>query len=410
MPVRVRPGAPPFRYDPRMTTETITPSSGAPLTILSEEEQMFQESVREFAIEKIRPLVHQMDHDALMSKDLIKSFFELGIMGIEVPDQWGGSGSSFFNAVLVVEELSHVDASCGVLVDVQNTLVNNAILRWGNEDQKSKYLPMLASDTVGAYALSESGSGSDAFGLACKADDRGDHWVLNGQKLWITNAFEANIFIVFANAKPDAGYKGITAFLIERDFPGFKVGKKEDKLGIRASSTCELILEDCQVPKENVVGEPGKGYKIAIETLNEGRIGIGAQMIGVSRGALEHAIAYTKERKQFGQSISEFQGVQFQIAEAATQLEAARLMVYNAARLKDAKRPFLREAAMAKLFSSQVAEKITSLAVQLFGGNGYTKEYPVEKFWRDSKVGQIYEGTSNMQLSTIAKSIISGRL
>src|SRR5258708_27904199 len=393
-----------------MTTEPIPPSSGAPLTLLSEEEQMFQQSVREFAIEKIRPLVHQMDHDAVMSKDLITSFFDLGIMGIEVPDQWGGAGSSFCNAVLVVEELSHVDASCGVLVDVQKTLVNNAILRWGNDDQKSKYLTMLSSDTVGAYALSESGSGSDAFGLACKADDRGDHWVLNGQKLWITNAFEANIFIVFANAKPDAGYKGITAFLIERDFPGFKVGKKEDKLGIRASSTCELILEDCQVPKENVVGEPGKGYKIAIETLNEGRIGIGAQMIGVARGALEHAIAYTKERKQFGQSIAEFQGVQFQIAEAATQLEAARLMVYNAARLKDAKRPFLREAAMAKLFSSQVAEKITSLAVQLFGGNGYTKEYPVEKFWRDSKVGQIYEGTSNMQLSTIAKSIISGRL
>ncbi|MBV9187939.1 MAG: acyl-CoA dehydrogenase family protein, partial [Acidobacteria bacterium] len=267
-----------------------------------------------------------------------------------------------------------------------------------------------ARDTVGAYALSEAGSGSDAFGLACKAEDRGDHYVLNGQKLWITNAFEAGVFIVFANANPEAGYKGITAFLIERDFPGFKVGKKEDKLGIRASSTCELIFEDCHVPKENVVGEPGKGYKIAIETLNEGRIGIGAQMIGVARGALEHAIAYTKERKQFGQPVAEFQGVQFQIAAAATELEAARLMVYNAARLKDAKQPFVREAAMAKLFSSQVAEKVTSLAVQLFGGNGYTKEYPVEKFWRDSKVGQIYEGTSNMQLATIAKSIISGRL
>src|SRR5882672_3789674 len=346
-----------------------------------------------------------MDHDAVMSKDLIKSFFELGIMGIEVPDQWGGAGASFFTAVLVVEELSHVDASCGVIVDVQNTLVNNAILRWGNEDQKSKYLTMLARDTVGAYALSEAGSGSDAFGLACKAEEKSDHYVLNGQKLWITNAFEAGVFIVFANANPNAGYKGITAFLIERDFPGFKVGKKEDKLGIRASSTCELILEDCRVPKENVVGEPGKGYKIAIETLNEGRIGIGAQMIGVARGALEYAIAYTKERKQFGTPIAEFQGV-----EAATQLEAARLMVYNAARLKDAKRPFLREAAMAKLFSSEVAEKVTSLAVQLFGGNGYTKEYPVEKFWRDSKVGQIYEGTSNMQLQTIAKSIISERL
>src|SRR6266511_2021723 len=393
-----------------MTTETVAIPPGAPLTVLSEEEQMFQQSVRDFAIEKIRPLVHQMDHDAVMSKDLIASFFNLGIMGVEVPDRWGGAGSTFFNAVLVVEELSHVDASCGVLVDVQNTLVNNAIIRWGNEDQKSKYLPMLAKDTVGAYALSEAGSGSDAFALALRAENKGDSWVLKGQKLWITNAAEAGFFIVFANANPDAGYKGITAFLIERDFPGFTVGKKEDKLGIRASSTCELILEDCRVPKENVLGEPGKGYKIAIETLNEGRIGIGAQMIGVARGALEHAIAYVKERKQFGQRISEFQGVQFQIAEAATELEAARLMVYNAARLKDARQPFLREAAMAKLFSSNAAEKITSLAVQLFGGNGYTKEYPVEKYWRDSKVGQIYEGTSNMQLATIAKTILTDRL
>ena len=391
-------------------TTTIETTPGAPLTLLSEEEQMFQQSVRDFAVEKIRPLVHQMDHDASMSKDLIQNFFELGIMGIEVPDQFGGAGSTFFTAVLVVEELSHVDASCGVLVDVQNTLVNNAILRWGNDDQKSKYLAMLCSDTVGAYALSEGGSGSDAFALATRAEDKGDHWVLNGRKLWITNAAEAGVFIVFANANPDAGYKGITAFLIERDFPGFEVGKKEDKTGIRASSTCELILEDCVVPKENVLGEPGKGYKIAIETLNEGRIGIGAQMLGVARGALEHAIAYTKERKQFGQRISEFQGVQFQIAQAATDLEAARLMVYNAARLKDAGRPFLREAAMAKLFSSQVAEKVTSLAVQLYGGNGYTKEYPVEKFWRDSKVGQIYEGTSNMQLATIAKTILTERL
>ena len=391
-------------------TTSIESIPGAPLTLLSDEEQMFQESVREFAIEKIRPLVHQMDHDATMSKDLIKSFFELGIMGIEVPDQWGGAGSSFFNAVLVVEELSHVDASCGVLVDVQNTLVNNAFIRWGNEDQKSKYLTMLAADTVGAYALSEGGSGSDAFALATRAEDKGDHFVLNGRKLWITNAAEAGVFIVFANANPDAGYKGITAFIIERDFPGFQVGKKEDKTGIRASSTCELILEDCHVPKENVLGEPGKGYKIAIETLNEGRIGIGAQMIGVARGALEHAIAYTKERKQFGTRVADFQAVQFQIAQAATDLEAARLMVYNAARLKDAGRPFLREAAMAKLFSSQVAEKVTSLAVQLYGGNGYTKEYPVEKFWRDSKVGQIYEGTSNMQLATIAKTILTERL
>jgi len=384
--------------------------SAVPLTLLSEEEQMFQQSVRDFAVEKIRPLVHEMDHDAKMSKDLIDNFFELGIMGVEVPDQFGGAGASFFTAVLIVEELSHVDASCGVLVDVQNTLVNNAIIRWGNDDQKSKYLTMLSRDTVGAYALSEAGSGSDAFALACKAEEKGDHWVLNGQKLWITNAAEAGVFIVFANANPDAGYKGITAFLIERDFPGFTVGKKEDKLGIRASSTCELILEDCRVPRENVLGEAGKGYKIAIETLNEGRIGIGAQMIGVARGALEHAIAYTKERKQFGTRIADFQGVQFQIAQAATDLEAARLMVYNAARLKDAKQPFLREAAMAKLFSSQVCEKVTSLAVQLFGGNGYTKEYPVEKYWRDSKVGQIYEGTSNMQLATIAKTILTDRL
>ncbi|MEA2491604.1 MAG: short-chain 2-methylacyl-CoA dehydrogenase [Acidobacteriota bacterium] len=390
------------------TTVELTP--GAPLTLLSEEEQMFQQSVRDFAIEKIRPLVHKMDHDAQMDKDLIQSFFDLGIMGIETPEQYGGAGSSFFNAVLVVEELSHVDASCGVLVDVQNTLVNNAIIRWGNEDQRSKYLAMLARDTVGAYALSEAGSGSDAFALALKAEDRGDQWVLNGQKLWITNAAEAGVFIVFANASPEAGYKGITAFLVERDFPGFKVGKKEDKTGIRASSTCELIFEDCPVPKENVLGEVGKGYKIAIETLNEGRIGIGAQMIGVARGALEHAIAYSKERKQFGKPIAEFQGIQFQIAQAATELEAARLLVYNAARLKDAGKPFVKEAAMAKLYSSQVAERITSVAVEIFGGNGYTKEYPVEKFWRDSKIGKIYEGTSNMQLATIAKTVLTDRL
>jgi len=389
-----------------MSSETLEITTGSPLTMLSEEEQMFQQSVRDFAIEKVRPLVYQMDHDAVMSKDLISAFFDLGVMGIEVPDQWGGAGSSFFNAVLVVEELSHVDASCGVLVDVQNTLVNNAIIRWGNEDQKSKYLPMLARDTVGAYALSEAGSGSDAFGLACKAEDRGDHYVLNGQKLWITNAFEAGVFIVFANANPDAGYKGITAFLIERDFPGFKVGKKEDKLGIRASSTCELILEDCHVPKENVVGEPGKGYKIAIETLNEGRIGIGAQMIGLAQGALDHAIRYTRERKQFGKAIAEFQAVQHQLARAATEVEAARLLVYNAGRLRDAGQPFLTEAAMCKIFSSEVAERVTSLAVNLFGGYGFVKDYPVEKLYRDAKIGQIYEGTSNLQLQTIAKQIL----
>jgi len=384
--------------------------AGAPLTILAEEEVMFQESVREFAIEKIRPMVHRMDHDATMDPELIRSFFELGIMGIEVPEDLGGAGSTFFNAVLVVEELSHVDASCGVLVDVQNTLVNNAIIRWGSEEQKKEFLPRLSSELVGAYALSEAGSGSDAFALATKARQDGDDWVLDGHKLWITNAAEAGIFIVFANANPDAGYKGITAFIVERDFAGFSVGKKEDKTGIRASSTCELILDNCRVPKRNVLGEVGKGYKIAIETLNEGRIGIGAQMIGISRGALEHAVAYSKERKQFGKPIAEFQGVQFQIAQAATELEAARLMVYNAARLKDAGRPFVKEAAMAKLFSSQVCERVTSISVEILGGNGYTREYPVEKFWRDSKIGKIYEGTSNMQLATIAKTILTDKL
>jgi short-chain 2-methylacyl-CoA dehydrogenase len=384
--------------------------AGAPLTILAEEEVMFQESVREFAIEKIRPMVHQMDHDATMDPDLIRSFFELGIMGIEVPEDLGGAGSTFFNAVLVVEELSHVDASCGVLVDVQNTLVNNAILRWGSDEQKKEFLPRLSSEMVGAYALSEAGSGSDAFALGTRARQDGDDWVLDGHKLWITNAAEAGVYIVFANANPDAGYKGITAFLVERDFAGFAVGKKEDKTGIRASSTCELILDNCRVPKRNVLGEVGKGYKIAIETLNEGRIGIGAQMIGISRGALEHAVAYSKERKQFGKPIAEFQGIQFQIAQAATELEAARLMVYNAARLKDAGRPFVKEAAMAKLFSSQVCERVTSISVEILGGNGYTREYPVEKFWRDSKIGKIYEGTSNMQLATIAKTILTDKL
>lgn len=391
-------------------TDKIDIVPGAPLTMFSDEEKMFQESVREFAIEKVRPLVHDMDRDAKMSKDLIDAFFELGIMAIEIPEAYGGAGSSFFNAVVVVEELSHVDAACGVIVDVHNTLVNNALIRWGNEEQKKKYLSMLAKDTVGAYALSEAGSGSDAFALACRAQDKGDHFLLNGHKLWITSAAEAGVFVVFANINPDAGYKGITAFIVERDFPGFKVGKKEDKCGIRASSTCELILEDCRVPKENVLGDVGRGYKMAIEALNEGRIGIGAQMIGVARGALDHAIAYAKERRQFGKPIADFQGIQFQIAQAATDLEAAKLLVYNAARMKDAGVPFVKEAAMAKLFSSQVCEKVTSLCVDVFGGNGYTKEYPVEKFWRDSKVGKIYEGTSNMQLSTIAKIILTERL
>src|SRR5882672_7251380 len=381
-----------------------------PLTTFTEDEILFRDNIRQFADEKVRPLVREMDEKGVFDKNLIHEFFQLGLMGIEIPEQYGGGGAKFFEAILAVEELSRVDASAGVIVDVQNTLVNNALLRWATADQKKRYLPRMATDMCGAYALSEAGSGSDAFGLQTRAELKGTDYVLNGRKLWITNAKEAGIFVLFATVDPSAGYKGITAFLIEKKFPGFTVGKKEDKLGIRASSTCELILEDCRVPKENVLGEAGKGYKIAIETLNEGRIGIGAQMLGVARGALEYAIAYTKDRKQFGQAVAEFQGVQFQIAEAATQLEAARLMVYNAARLKDAKLPFLREAAMAKLFSSQVAEKVTSLAVQLFGGNGYTKEYPVEKFWRDSKVGQIYEGTSNMQLATIAKSIITGRL
>jgi butyryl-CoA dehydrogenase/short/branched chain acyl-CoA dehydrogenase len=330
-------------------------------------------------------------------------------MGIETPEEYGGAGTSFFNAILAVEELSRVDASVGVFVDVQNTLVNNALIRWGSPGLKQKYLPQLAAEKVGAYALSEAGSGSDAFAMATRAVDHGDHYVLNGRKLWITNGNEAKIFVVFANADPEAGYRGITAFVVERGFEGFSVGKKENKLGIRASSTVELILEDCKVPMENVLGELGKGYKVSIETLNEGRIGIGAQMIGIARGALEAAIRYTTEREQFGKSINQFQGVQFQLADMATDLEAARLMVYNAARLKDAGRPFLKEAAMAKLFSSRVAERISSKAIELYGGYGYVKDYPVEKFWRDSKIGAIYEGTSNMQLQTIAKVIIGGK-
>jgi butyryl-CoA dehydrogenase/short/branched chain acyl-CoA dehydrogenase len=377
-----------------------------PLTALSEDEQMFRESVREFAEGEIRKRVEEMDEQGQMAPALVQQCFDLGLMGIETPDEFGGAGGSFFQAILAVEELSRVDASVGVLVDVQNTLVNNAIVRWGHSEQKKKYLPQLASERVGAYALSEAGSGSDAFAMQTRAVDKGDHFVVNGRKLWITNGKEAEIFVLFANANPEAGYRGITAFIIEKNFEGFAVGKKENKLGIRASSTTELILEDCRVPKENVLGEVGKGYKVSIETLNEGRIGIGAQMIGVARGALEAALAYTKERQQFGKSISEFQGVQFQLAEMATDLEAARLMVYNAARMKDAGQPFVKEAAMAKLFSSRAAEKITSKAIELYGGYGYVKDYPVEKYWRDSKIGSIYEGTSNMQLQTIAKLII----
>jgi alkylation response protein AidB-like acyl-CoA dehydrogenase len=377
-----------------------------PLTRLTEDETLFQASVREFAAREIRPLVREMDHEAKMPRGLIDSLFGLGLMGIEIPDAHGGAGGTFFHAVLAVEALSAVDPSVGVLVDVQNTLVINALVRWGSEAQQAQYLPMLASRTVGAYALSEAGSGSDAFALTTRAVESGGDFLLTGRKLWITNANEADLFVVFATVNADAGYRGITAFLVDRSVAGFSVGKKEDKLGIRASSTCELLFEGCRVPRANVLGEVGRGYKVAIETLNEGRIGIGAQMIGLAQGALDHAIAYTKERKQFGKAISDFQGVQFQLAHAATELEAARLLVYNAARLRDAGEPFLTEAAMCKLFSSNAAEHVTSLAVQLFGGYGYVKDYPVEKLYRDAKIGQIYEGTSNLQLQTIAKQIL----
>ena len=385
---------------------TPPPSAAAPLTVLSEEEAMFQEAVRGFAEEKVRPLSHAMDEQGELDRSLIPPCFEMGLMGIEVPETLGGAGGSFFLAALAVEALSQVDASAAILVDVQNTLVNNCLLRWASDEQKRRYLPKLASEWVGAYALSEPGSGSDAFGLETRAELKGDRWILNGRKLWITNGAEASLYVVFANADPSQGYKGITAFLVERSFKGFSVGKKENKLGIRASSTTELILDNCEVPAANVLGEVGKGYKVSIETLNEGRIGIGAQMVGVAGGALFAAIQYGKERKQFGKPIVDFQGVQFQLAQAVTELEAARLMVYNAARLKDAGAPFTQQAAMAKLFSSQVAERVTSLCVELLGGYGYTKEYPVEKFYRDAKIGTIYEGTSNMQLQTIAKLVM----
>jgi alkylation response protein AidB-like acyl-CoA dehydrogenase len=384
----------------------IEESVARPLTTLSEDEEMFRASVREFAEGELRKRVEPMEEQGQLDPSLIKQCFELGLMGIETPEEFGGAGGSFFQAILAVEELSRVDASVGVFVDVQNTLVNNALLRWANPEQKQKYLSQLASEKVGAYALSEAGSGSDAFALQTRAVDSDDHFILNGRKLWITNGKEAEIFVLFANANPKAGYRGITAFIVEKETAGFSVGKKENKLGIRASSTTELILEDCAVPKENVLGEVGKGYKASIETLNEGRIGIGAQMIGIARGALESSLAYTTERQQFGKSINEFQGVQFQLAEMATELEAARLMVYNAARMKDAGQSFVKEAAMAKLYSSRAAERITSKAIELYGGYGYVKDYPVEKYWRDSKIGAIYEGTSNMQLQTIAKLII----
>jgi alkylation response protein AidB-like acyl-CoA dehydrogenase len=377
------------------------------LSTLTEDERLIRASVREFALAHVKPHVREMDEQARIPRTLIDGLFDLGVMGIEIPESFGGSGGRFFHAVLAVEELSRVDPSVGVLVDVQNTLVINAILRWGSADLKSRLLPGLAAKRVGAYALSEASSGSDAFALQTRARESAGGWTIDGRKLWITNAYEADVFIVFATVNPEAGYKGITAFMIERGTPGFTVGRKEDKLGIRASSTCELILENCQVSAANVLGEVGKGYKVAIETLNEGRIGIGAQMVGLAVGALEHTAAYIKERKQFGKSIAEFQGVQFQLARAATDVEAARLLVYNAARLKDAGQPFLTEAAMCKLYSSEAAERTASLAVNLFGGNGFVKDYPVEKLYRDAKIGQIYEGTSNLQLQTIAKQILN---
>ena len=381
-------------------------SVGNPLTLLSEEEELFRDSCRAFAEDRIRPLVSRMDKEAKLEASIIPELFELGLMSIHIDEEHGGAGGSFFMSIVAVEEISRVDASFGVFVDVQNTLVNNAIMRWGNADQQARYLPRLGTDLVGAYALSEAESGSDAFALACRAVDDGEDFILNGRKLWITNAAEAGLFIVFANVNPDLGYKGITAFLLEKEYPGFRIGVKEDKLGIRASSTCELLLEDCRAPKSNVLGEIGKGYKIAIETLNEGRIGIGAQMVGVASGSWDCGVAYAKERKAFGKPITEFQAIQFQLAEAATQIEASRLMVYNAARLKDRKKDFLKEAAMAKYFSSQVAEHVTSLIVEVYGGYGYTKDYPAEKYFRDSKIGKIYEGTSNMQLQTIAKYLL----
>ncbi|MGA2985322.1 MAG: acyl-CoA dehydrogenase [Terriglobia bacterium] len=377
-----------------------------PLTALTEEERMFQAMAREFAANEILPHVEKMDREGAFNPALLAKIFAQGFMGIEAPEAYGGSQGSFFLAILAIEEFSRVDASAGVVIDVQNTLVNNAFKKWGTEAQKRKFLPRLVRDTLGAYALSEANSGSDAFALATRAREDGGHFVLNGRKLWITNAKEAGLFIVFANANPEAGYRGITAFLVESGTPGFTVGKKEDKLGIRASSTCELILEDCRVPRENVLGEVGKGYKVAIETLNEGRIGIAAQMMGIARGALENAVRYAQERKQFGKPIAEFQAIQFQLARLATDVEAARLLAYNAARLKDAGRPFLKEAAMAKYFCSQVAERVASECLEVYGGYGFTRDYPAEKFLRDAKIGKIYEGTSFMQLQTIAKIIL----
>jgi butyryl-CoA dehydrogenase/short/branched chain acyl-CoA dehydrogenase len=379
------------------------------LTELSDDERMFRDQVRQFAERELRPQVARMDKEAAIPRELIDACFELGIMGIEIPDSAGGAGATFFMSILAVEELARVDASLAVLVDVQNTLVNNALGRYGTEEQKGRYFPKLASSWVGAYALSEAGSGSDAFALACRATDHGDHYELTGRKLWITNAAEAELFVIFANVDPGKGYKGITAFLVERTFEGLAIGKREDKLGIRASSTCELILEGCSVPRNNVLGEVGRGYKIAIETLNEGRIGIGAQMVGVAQGAFEHGLRYSQERRQFDRAIAEFQAVQFLLADLATEIEASRLLTYNAARLRDSGASFIKEAAMAKLFASRAAEHVTSKVVEIYGGYGFTREYPVEKYFRDQKVGQIYEGTTHMQLLVIAKQLL-GRL
>ncbi|MGB1842091.1 MAG: acyl-CoA dehydrogenase [Longimicrobiales bacterium] len=383
----------------------LTPSRPA-LSDLTEQERMFQEAARDFANAEIAPKVMEMDEAAQMDPALLPQLFEMGLMGIEIPEEFGGTGADFFTSILIVEELSRVDPSVAVLVDVQNTLVINALLRWADDEQKARYLPMLASDTVGAYALSEAGSGSDAFALSCRATQDGDDWILEGHKLWITNGNEAGVFVVFATVDPDAGYKGITAFLVERDFEGFSVGKKEDKLGIRASSTTELLFDNVRVPGTNVLGEVGTGYKTAIETLNEGRIGIGAQMLGLAQGALDNTVRYVQEREQFGRAIGSFQGVQFQLAEMATEIEAARLMVYNAARLKDAGQPFVTPAAMAKLYASEMAQRVASMCIDLHGGYGFTKEYPVEKLYRDAKIGTIYEGTSNMQKQTIAKALM----
>jgi len=389
-----------------MSTAAEAPINSNALTILSEDEEQFRAAVREFAEGEVRPKLEAMEHNSKLDADLIKQCFELGLMAIESPEEYGGAGSTIFNAIIAIEELARVDASVSVFVDVHNTLVTNAFLKWGSSELKKKYMPQLASGRVGAYALSEASSGSDAFALKTKAVDKGDHWELSGQKLWITNGNEGEIFIVFATIDADAGYKGITAFIVEKGFEGFTVGKKEDKLGIRASSTTELIFDGCKVPKENVLGEVGKGYKVSIETLNEGRIGIAAQMLGIAQGAFEAALKYTAEREQFGSALNSFQAVQFQLAEMAVEIEATRLLVYNAARLKDAGKSFLKEAAIAKLYASRCAAAVASKAIELYGGYGYVKDYPVEKFWRDSKIGSIYEGTSNMQLQTIAKLIM----